>query len=155
MYKHQDTDEGLVSLHDCKATKAEFKDNVLTFYFSNGIWILREHPDNDLNETVRTNAAEVAFHIPGGGDEIDFYVYKQKNPKKDIRKCWPVEKLVRKINSGEAQLEFLYQYRNGFGRIVECCLYKDKKPYLVECELKIRTDNVVYLWNDVYPEAIW
>jgi GTP-binding protein len=51
----------IACLHDCIAEKAYFKDGVLGFEFSDGFWILPNHPESHLSKTVRTNFSKVEF----------------------------------------------------------------------------------------------
>ena len=66
-YKHVDTEEKYISLHDCYATKLRIKDNILSVYFGEGFWILDKHEFNDYGKTLKTDSAYVEFHI----DEFD------------------------------------------------------------------------------------
>lgn len=155
MYKHQETDEALFSLHDCVANRIKFKDGMISFYFPEGIWITKEHADNDTGNTVRSDAAKVRFELFYPDDDAEVYVYKPKGPDKAIRKEWKLKKLIQRVNDGEYQLEFLYQYSNGIGRFIECELKTKEKPYHWECNIKMLVKEATYLWNDIRPDATW
>ena len=74
MWKHCDNNDEYVSLHDCHATKILYENNVLTFVFSDGIWIAKGHPDNETDKTVCTDMAEAKFYLETG-DESDITIY--------------------------------------------------------------------------------
>lgn len=155
MYKHQETNEALFTLHDCRANRIKYKDGMISFYFPDGIWVLNGHEANDTDNTVRTDAAKVRYELAYPDDDAEVYVYKTKSADKAIRKEWKLKKLMQKVNDGECELEFLYQYTNGVGRIIECELRTNEKPYRRECNLKLLTKEVTYLWNDLRPDATW
>jgi len=154
MYKYQDTNEAWVGLHDCSATRAKFKEGMLSFVFPNGIWILDSHEANDTGNTVRSGEAKVRYELLYPEDDVTVYVYKSKSADKTVRKEWKLKKLIQKINDGECRLEFLYQYKCGNGLIILCVLHSEQKPYFRECELRMLVNGVTYLWNEICPEAI-
>ncbi len=156
MYKHCDEKEDTISLHDCRAEKAILRDGVLSFFFSDGFWINSRNACNETNQTVKTDESEVRFYLESGDKwDVTVYVFTDKGTRKAIRKEWKAKKLIRSINSGKCQLEFLYQYRGYNTRIIECCLWFDKKPYFKKCLLKISTNKVIYCWNDLCEDRIW
>ena len=63
MWKHGDTDDNYVSLHDCHATKISYENGALTFVFDDGIWIVKGHSGNMADKTLRTDAEEVKFYL--------------------------------------------------------------------------------------------
>lgn len=155
MYKHQDTNESWLSLHDSYTNKVKFGDGMLHFTFPDGIWILDSHEANEMGKVVKSDAAKVRYDLLYPEDDVTVYVYKNKAADKSIRKEWKLKKLIQKINDGECKLEFLYQYTCGTGRIILCALHSPEKPYYRECELRMLVKGVTYLWNDLCPEAEW
>ena len=88
MWKHFDTTDEYISLHDCHGTKVSYEEGILTFGFEEGIWIVPGHPDNMVDETVRTDEAEVKFFLESA-DESDIRIYVfEKDGKKMLRKEW-------------------------------------------------------------------
>lgn len=155
MWKHCDTTDEYISLHDCHGTKVSYEEGILTFGFEEGIWIVPGHPDSMVDETVRTDEAEVKFFLESA-DESDIRIYVfEKDGKKMIRKEWGLSRLLEHVNSGKGTLEFLYQYK-GYGTwIMECWLWSKKRPYHRECELKISLTGVKYCWNDLCEDREW
>ncbi len=150
MYKHYDTDEH-ISLHDCRATKVKYEDGTISFYFLDGFWVWSENGD----PTVRTDASEVRFHLESEDEtDITIYVFVKKR-KHTRRKEWELKKLIKIINSGKYELEFLYQYKAYHAQIFECWLWFDEKPYHMECELKMSTDKATYCWNELCKDKVW
>ena len=75
-YLHCDNDDSYISLHDCYANKIHFNDNVLSFCFDNGFWIIPEHEFSDVEETVRTDKLRVDFHLEDSSlEDISIYIY--------------------------------------------------------------------------------
>ena len=152
MYKHYDKDGAAISLHDCSVEKATFENGILSFYFpQDGFWILSEHEANSTGEAVRTDAAEVRFHLLyETEDESQCYVFDKKSERKAVRKQWTLSELVSALNSGKYQLEFLYRYAGGYKELVFSCeICQKKKPYRKECQLWLSVQDVTYCWNDV------
>ena len=154
MWKHCDTTDEFISLHDCHATKISYGKGILTFGFEDGIWICPGHPDSTIDKTVRTNKAEVRFFLEFG-DESDITIYVFEEGKKTIREEWELSNLREHVNGGKGTLEFLYQYK-GYGTwIMECWLWSKKKPYHRECELKISLTGAEYCWNGLCEDREW
>ena len=155
MYKHYDTDDESISLHDCRATKILYENGVLTFVFPDGIWITQDHPGNTTGRVLRTDRAEVQFHLELGNEsDITLYVFREKW-KKTVREEWPLTKLMEGVNSGKYTLEFLYQYKGYHARIIECCLWSEQKPYHRECEIKLSLKGMTYGWNRLCEDKEW
>lgn len=155
MWKHCDTTDEYISLHDCHGTKVSYQEGILTFGFEDGIWIVPGHPDNTSDKTVRTDEAEVKFFLESADEsDIRMYIFEEEG-KKTIRKEWEIADLLEHVNSGKGTLEFLYQYK-GYGTwIMECWLWSKKKPYHRECELKISLAGAEYCWNDLCEDREW
>lgn len=78
-FKHNDPDDyhdRELILHDCIAGKILYINRMLRFCFSDGFWITPSHKANDLDKTVRTDAAQVDFHVDDIND-VGVYVYTQ------------------------------------------------------------------------------
>ncbi len=156
IYKHIDTDDSAISLHDCKATKMKFKDNCISFYFENGFWITPEHKLSDLTDIVRTDASRVDFYIEQSySDEVFIYIFRNNLFKKTIREQWDIQKLAKVINDKSFRLEFLYQYKGYNEQLHDCWLHFDTKPYHFECQLRIPAIKVDYCWNNLCPDKKW
>lgn len=156
MYQFKDSDDEHILLHDCRAVKASVKNGILSFYFPDGFWIGRDHKSNSLKQTVRTDASKVKFH-PAYGDDADvtIYLYTKMSSKKTVRRKCKLKKFIKKINNGSYQLEFLYPYK-GYNTIkYDCCLWFDKKPYCLDCELVILTGQATYYWNRLCEDKPW
>lgn len=152
MYSHCDVDSEYISLHDCHATNIKYENGVLSFVFQDGIWVIKGHPSNMTDKTVRTDVAEVKFCLESGDEyDITLYVFEEKF-KKTVRDEWELSKLMECVNSGSYTLEFLYQYEGYHSMIIECWLWSDNRPYHRECELKLSLTEVKYCWNDLCEE---
>ena len=155
MWKHCGNDDEYVSLHDCHATKITYENGVLTFVFEDGVWIIKGHPSNLVDATVRTDMAEARFYLESGDEcDVTFYVFEEED-QKTIRENWELLKMMETVNSGRCTLEFLYQYKGYHSMIIECWLWSDKKPYHRECELKLSLTDIKYCWNDLCEDRKW
>lgn len=155
-FSHCDSSEKHLSLHDCIAEQAYFKDGVLGFDFSNGFWILSDHPESHLSQTVRTDFSRAEFILENGeAYDVTVYVFSRTWFKKNIGTEWPLQKLIDRINSGKCRLEFLYQYIDGNARIIECELRSEKRPYRRECLIQISAPKVNYSWNKLCEDKPW
>lgn len=155
-FLHCDTDDELINLHDCKAERAVFGSGVLEFDFGDGFWISPDHSESNLSELVRTDRSKVEFRLIDGDEyDVTVFVFERNIFKQTVRKEWSVQKLVDSINSGEVTIEFLYQYSDGYARIVQCHLWSHKKPYSRECILKIDAPEVRYYWNNIIEDRVW
>ncbi len=155
MYKHSDTSVEHITLHDCRANKAAYKDGVLSFWYEDGFWVCPGHDKNDCGKTVRTDASKVKFHLANEGTEdVRIYIFTKKK-RKTIRKEWTLKKFVKAINAGDFTVEFLYCYKGYNIQVHDCWIWFDKAPYNKECELRIYTDEVTYLWNELREDRAW
>ena len=70
-FLHNDHDEQLLTLHDCRANRAELRDGVLSFWFEEGVWVTQSHPENPTGKTVRTGPARVDYMLrETDGDDV-------------------------------------------------------------------------------------
>ena len=156
VFSHCDRDERYLSLHDCIAERAYFEDGKLGFQFDDGFWVSPDHPENNLSNLVRTDSSKVEYTLENGAShDVTVYVFKENIFKKTIRIEWTMQELLDNINSGKCKLEFLYQYVDGASRIVECELKLNKKPYRMECVIKISAPKVSYYWNNLRADRTW
>ena len=153
---HCDTNEMYITLHDCKVTRAYLRDGILGFDFEDGFWISPDHPHSNFTQLVKTDASKVEYLLEDGdGYDVTVYVFKRNFFGKTIRTEWTVCDFVQKVNCGECEPEFLYQYIDGIARIVECVLNFKKKPYYGECQMKIYASKVNYYWNNLCEDITW
>lgn len=156
VFSHCDRDERYLSLHDCIAERAYFEDGKLGFQFDDGFWVSPDHPENNLSNLVRTDSSKVEYTLENGTSyDVTVYVFKENIFKKTIRIEWTMQELLDNINSGKCKLEFLYQYADCASRIVECELKLNKKPYIMECVIKISAPKVSYYWNNLHADRTW
>lgn len=115
---HSDPDDyhdNKLTLHDCITDKISFKNNVLSFNFSDGFWVTPEHEASSLSNTVRTDGAQVDFEIEHDEFfEIYLDVFRKRRFCKKTVECWELDELIKAFDSGKYQLEFIYQYRTHF-----------------------------------------
>lgn len=152
VYTHTDTDDSVLSLHDCDANRIQFENGILSFYFPNGFWVTPSHHANNCGKTVRTDFSQVDYHID---DDVSIYVFRKNIFGKIIRIEWTLEELVHLINNNTFSLEFLYQYKGYNEELLKCLLHFDKEPYHYECQIEIPTSKVLYRWNNLCYEKSW
>lgn len=155
-YRHNETNEQFLSLHDCRADRVELHEGVLSFFFPDGIRIGPNHSDNPTGETVRTDVACVDFPLlTGEMDDLCIFVFRDISRFLTIRQEWSVEKLMQELGTKKCELEFISVYDGYMERLYTCCLWQEKKPYHRDCQLLITTKQPVYRWNTLRPEQEW
>ena len=152
VYTHIDTDDSVLSLHDCYANSIQFGNSILSFYFQNGFWVTPSHHANNYGETVRTDSSQVDYHLD---DDVSIYVFRKNIFGKTIRIEWTLEELVRFINNNTFSLEFLYQYKSHSEQLLKCWLHFDREPHHYECQIEIPTSKVLYRWNNLCYDKTW
>lgn len=155
-FNHCDTDDSVISLHDCRAEKMSFCDGIVSFSFPDGFWITKQHPENKLDEIVRTFASQVDFSIIDEEIEgVSIYIFKKNLRGKVIREEWELDNFIKAVNGGDFQIEFITQYKSFQSVLFKCWVWFDKKPYHMECEITLHTDSVVYKWNQMNKDRVW
>ena len=155
-FLHCDRDEDLFTLHDCITDRVYFADNVLSFDFPDGFWVLPDHSEGIPDKVVRTDASKVTYTLMDDEYDVTIYVFEKSLFGQIVRKEWSIGDLVDKINSGKCKLEFLYRYNQGEHNAVwRCNLRTSKKPYFKDCWIEITYASVQYEWNRLCEDRIW
>lgn len=155
MYKHYDNDDSLISLHDCHAEKISFSNGTLSFYFPDGFWIPSNHPENQINTTVRTDASRIDYHLLN--EEIgDIYIYIFNKIRRGnvIRGVWEPTDFIDAVNDGSYRVEFIHKYTGYQSLLYKCWVWFDRKPWHKECEIIIPTDSITYCWNQICENRV-
>lgn len=156
-YKHIDADlchDNTLTLHDCVAERIEYSEGILRFIFPDGFWIMPNHNDNNLGETVRTDSAVVDFRIKNI-DDVTLDVFSRSIFNKTRADTWRINELIQYVNNGICKIEFIYQYRSSFEQMWKCAIHSNKKPYYRDCQLHIPSTEAVFYWNKLRPECEW
>ena len=142
-------------IHDCKATHIELKDNVLSFTFDDGFWVVKDNPymDNNLHKSDKAMITLNLLDDEYADNYVIYLLTKKRN--KDIRKALRLDELMALVNSEKAELEFLYHYKGFQSYIFECELWLKKKPYSKECVMIVESKGISYHWNNVLKNRIW
>lgn len=156
MYQHCELTDDFLSLHDCSAEKIEFQDGVLSFLFPEGFWITSQHPQNESDKTVSTDAAQVDFQITEGEIEgVCIYTFRENKEGLTIRKSWEPLDFIDAVNRGDYRIEFLTQYKSFQSMLFLCWVWFDQPPYHAECEIILDVEKVVYRWNQLRYDWVW
>lgn len=153
MYNYSDNNENNdIFLHDCRATKIAFHDNMLSFIFKEGFWVSENNINNFHKKLSYTDESEVKFRILN--EDITIYIFTNTNEEnKAIRESVPLDIFAEKINGG-MELEFLYSYKGYQSFIFECWLWFNNEPYHKECVIIISADEVTYNWNTLFTDNL-
>ncbi len=145
-YDHVSMDQERFSLHDCRATTAEWKDGQLIFRLPDGFYCV-DYGDDWPN----TGKAEVEFRVDAMRG-ASYYQFIETGGQ-TIRREGTIEELVDRINRGEWELEFAYRY-DGYQEVLyRCWIWEDSEPWTYECVLSIGTkENTIYRWDS--PEGL-
>ncbi|HBI60239.1 MAG TPA: hypothetical protein DDY31_03340 [Lachnospiraceae bacterium] len=154
-YFHQTNAEGIieeesVGLHDCRADRMSLQKGMLSFYFSDGFYVMRN--DSAGRKVFYTEEAQAEFPLLySDADDITIYVFTEEN-EKTIREEYTVDDFINLINEKSYSLEFLYSYIGYQTFKFDCWLWFDEEPYHKECELIISAGKVFYRWNTMHEE---
>lgn len=155
-FKHIETDachDKTLTLHDYYAEKVRYSNTTLRFYLSDGFWITNLHNDNNLNKTVKIDAAIVDFHIDNIED-ILLYVFTRNIFKKTSAEIREMHDLIDDINNEKCSIEFIYQYNTYFEQMWRCAIHS-KKPYYRECHFHLPSTEATFYWNNIQPDQEW
>lgn len=156
MYKYCDVNDGYLSLHDCYAEKMRFDKGILSFELPDGFWVSKQHPQNESGNVVRTDYAQVNYHIMYEEiDGITFYIFKEGKNGKVIREEWEAENFINAVNSGSFRVEFVTQYKSFQSVLFKCWVWFEQEPYHYECEIILHTDKEEYKWNQLRYDCTW
>ena len=98
-YLHNEGDEQFLSLHDCRANRAELKEAVLPFWFEEGFWLLQTHPENPTGKTIRTGPSRVDYVLRNqDGDDVTAEIFTRLRWPHALRTSWELPKLLQAIN---------------------------------------------------------
>lgn len=154
-YKHCETEDAHLSLHDCRADKVTLDNGILSFFFKDGFWVTPDHPSNDCENVVRTDSSKVDFYFPENCEnETVIFVFRRIFGK-TARTQWKLNDLLNAVSDGKCEIEFLYQYKSFNKQMIECMLWTKKRPYFKECQVFIPTEKTVYCWNNLCRDRIW
>lgn len=155
MFKHCDSDDSHITLHDCFAEQIKFEDGILSFTFPDGFWVTAQHSQNHSNTIVRTDSSQVDFQIIDEEiDGIEIYVFR-KDRKKIIRDDWEPLNFINAVNAGDFRVEFITQYESYQSYLFKCWVWFDKAPYHSECEIILCSEKVLYRWNELRYDCPW
>lgn len=156
MYKHQESNDCHISLHDCRAGKMNFEQSILSFVFPEGFWVTEQHSENKSGNIVRTDLSQVDFQMI---DEeicgVEIYIFKKSKSGKVIREDWEPENFINAVNSGDFEVEFITQYKSFQSYLFKCWIWFEKAPYHYECEIILHAEKSIYRWNQLRYDCVW
>lgn len=156
MFKHCDTDDRYITLHDCHAEKMSFDNSILSFTFPDGFWVMDQHPHNKSDHTVRTGLTQVDFQIIDEEiDGITIYIFRKGKTGKAVREEWEPANFMSAVNSGNYRVEFITQYKSYQSFLFKCWVWFNHSPHHAECEIILHSENVAYRWNELCYDRIW
>ncbi len=139
-YEFSSTAKENFSLHDCRATVADLKGNVLTFYFPEGIFY------NEYEDCWPNTGPAAVKYVVEYLDEVTFYLFEERLCQKTVKE-YTIQQLIEKINSQQWQLEFLYRY-DGYREVMYTVdVWFNKKPWSYQGQLFIRNTSETFFWN--------
>lgn len=148
MYKYIDNVDDNISLHDCRASHISVNDGAVSFVFDNGFLVGANHKLNPYEEPMYTDKSDIRFYLLSKDTKNDIMIYIFTNESgRTFREECSLEDFMSMINSGSAELEFLYSYKGYQSVVFECWLWFDEEPYHKECVLIISEDKAACYWN--------
>lgn len=154
MYQYTQKDAHLtISLHDCRAARMEIDGKDIIFRFEDGFCVTPENEANPTGKVLYTGRAQLRIV---GADCFEVYLFREHkhlgSHSLSVREQLSAEQLARILNSGEYELEFISEYFGYQSCLYQCCLWFDRKPYYLECQLEARCRELEYSW-DMKPES--
>ena len=145
-----------ISLHDCRATYARVEGGDLYFEFDDGFWVVANTEHNLHGNTLRTDKSLLKIE----NFEISkIYIFKEIRVFRRLvstRRVWmSVDALVKKINTGKWELEFISEYHSGHEVLFGCWILFESRFYHRECQLFIRYDAMGCFWNRLREDCPW
>ena len=154
MYHFQEKDGLQFSLHDCRAEQMRFSEHIMSFVFPDGVWALPGCTHNESGNTVRTDCAQVDFHIIDA-EEVSVYLFKPSVTGAIVRTEWELDRFMQAVNDGKYQVEFIDAYQGYQSQLFKCWVWFDRKPYHYECELLLPCEEATYRWNRLRYDRVW
>lgn len=142
MYKYITNEDGKIGLHDCRTTNISYKNQILSFDFLEGFYILRKE------EPVLSGMSKMECHIIDEEiDGISIYIYRENSSGEVIREDW-TDNFISAVNDGSFEFEFVTTYRSYQHILFKGYVWFDNEPYSMECEIELHIDQISYMWNE-------
>lgn len=142
MYKYITNEDGKIGLHDCRITNISYKNQILSFDFPEGFYILRKE------EPVLSGMSKMECHIIDEEiDGISIYIYRENSSGEVIREDW-TDNFISAVNDGSFEFEFVTTYRSYQHILFKGYVWFDNEPYSMECEIELHIDQISYMWNE-------
>ena len=145
-----------ITLHDCLSDDIRVEGNDLIVNFPDGFWVLPYCGYHDDDLALKTGPAQVVFK--------NVYVYPIDLFYTTRLFRWPIlcrrvqvelPQLLKKVNDGKHQLEFLWDYHRPGNSLYQCWLRKKNYSQVAECQFEIQGGTIEYRWNEILPERKW
>lgn len=143
MYQHVEDEKFHIGLHDCRINRMEYEQQVLSFDFPEGFYILEQ------TEPQRCGNARMECHIVDEDiDGICVYIYRKSSKGNIVREDWS-DNFIMAINNGSFEFEIVTTFRSYQRILFKGYVWFDVEPYHMECEIELHTDKITYMWNDI------
>ena len=142
-----------LSVHGSRVSKITTENDCATFVLDNGMWLLKEHPQNTFGDAVAT-VGEAKLTFKGIKNPM-ITVVKRRHVAGPLYLHWPRsckwEEFVGKINSGEWTLEFDAEDRPvERGVVYDGFIWlKGNDKYSWDVRFSFKFAETVYEWNDI------
>ncbi len=140
-----------VSLNDCVIKNMKTTDNLLSFPFDDGFWMIARTKYNSYEEAVQTDKSEINF-IDFDKNMSVFFIFKRHclfgKHIYTTRKKVDLDKVFERINSGEWEIEFSDQYFSKRRVLFFGSVNTRKLLWAFDFQLVIDCEKMEYCWND-------
>lgn len=165
-YRHE-FDPYKMSMHDCKVTRIQLETDeeggLMTWDFSDGIWLTPEIEQHEITEICRTSEARAVFagkHLRE--DDLSAALcIKHRLHGENYRlstETWEYMTLgefVSQCKEGEWVPEIICTYAEGRNFLITGQIHTPKKGNWREFRLEFFADTAELLWNEIRPDRVW
>lgn len=146
-----------ISLHDCYVTKIQKQDDLLTFFFDDGFWIIETNPQNPYKKTLSTSASMLQFKNPQQAN-LSFCKPETNKEKLFAQKNAPLslDVLINRLDADEWACEIITENHSDWKHGWYYGWFHFKAaPFHIPFELSLSFEEVRYTWNEICENRPW
>lgn len=149
-----------ISLHDCRADHMQLDGNNLVIDFPEGFWITPRSKHIAHDRPLKTGPSQLRFMDVSIEPLIEsIYLFKDIRMFRKVICCRRIQlgltDLLKLINDGKHELEFLYEFHNSLSNLYQCWIWKSNRGLEAECQLELTASQIEYSWNDIQYDNEW
>lgn len=149
-----------IILHDCRSDSIRAEGDRLVINFPDGFWLLPASGYIDNDVPLKTGPAQLQIQGLAGYcplDSVDLFktTYLFRKPVLCRRIRMDAPDFLKRINDGNHELEFLWEYHRPGNALYQCWLWQKDNRVEAECQMELTVQSIQYCWNEVLPDRKW